>query len=392
VRLQVNRRRSARGIDVDTESARLAAALRDAGADAALLSSFEDVCYATGFDVPPPIDAGAAFAYGPTLAVATVDGRTVLLAPNTYSARAEERSRADDSRLVGTFGHFEPVDAEREFLAAVRDALAELGDGVVAVDRRTLPAAVADLLAGRRLVDARPIVRDARLVKTPREIELLRGAAAAADAGHEALLELAQPGANELEVMGGVIAAVDRAAGEPIPWAGELVTGARTGTLRYPGGPIDRTIEAGDTVLMDLSVRRAGYWSDCTNTLVAGAEPSGEQLRYFRAALSAYDAAVEQLRPGKRARDVWAASVEALAEHGFEPTHYAGHQLGATVNEDPRLVAYDDTPIQANMVFAVEPGVYAGVDGTTGARTEKNVLVTEDGPEVLSRFRWGMDG
>ena len=78
----------------------------------------------------------------------------------------------------------------------MRDLLAEVGDGIVAVDRRTLPAAVAELLAGRRLVDARPILRAARLVKTPREIELLRGAAAAADAGHQALLELAQPGAN----------------------------------------------------------------------------------------------------------------------------------------------------------------------------------------------------
>lgn len=376
---------------MNTESARLVAALGNAGADAALLSSFEDVCYATGFEVPPPIDAGAAFAYGPTLALATAEGRTVLLAPDAYAARAEEMSRADDTRLVPTFGHFEVVDAEREFLATVREALAEVGDGVLAVDRRTLPAAVADLLAERQLVDARPIVREARLVKTPLEIELLRAAAAVADAGHEALLELAQPGANELEVMSGVIAAVERAAGRPIPWAGELVTGPRTGTLRYPGGPIDRTIEAGDTVLMDLSVRNRGYWSDCTNTLVAGAEPNGEQLRYFHAAKAAYEAAVDQLRPGRRARDAWAASVGALAEHGFRPTHYAGHQLGTTVNEDPRLVAYDDSPILANMVFAVEPGAYAGADGTTGARAEKNVLVTENGPEVLSRFPWGMN-
>jgi Xaa-Pro dipeptidase len=342
--------------------------------------------------VPPPIDAAAAFAYGPALAIATADGHTVLLAPDAYAARAEEMSHATETRLVPTFGHFELVDAEGEFLAEVRDALTKLRDGVLAVDRRTLPAAVTEVLAGRRLVDARPILREARLVKTAREIALLRDAAGAVDAGHQALLELAQPGTNELEVMAGVIAAVERAAGQPVPWAGELVSGPRTGTLRYPGGPIDRTIEAGDTVLMDLSVRRRGYWSDCTNTLVAGAEPSGEQLRYFRAAKAAYEAAIDQLRPGRRACDAWNASLEALAEHGFQPSHYAGHQLGTTVNEDPRLVAYDDSPIQANMVFAVEPGVYAGPDGTTGARTEKNVLVTEDGPEVLSRFRWGMDG
>jgi Xaa-Pro aminopeptidase len=44
------------------------------------------------------------------------------------------------------------------------------------------------------------------------------------------------------------------------------------------------------------------------------------------------------------------------------------------------------------MVFAVEPGVYAGSDGSTGARTEKIVLVTDDEPEVLSTFQWGMEG
>jgi Xaa-Pro aminopeptidase len=377
---------------VETESARLAAALRGAGADAAILSSFEDVCYATGFEVPPPIDAGAAFSYGPTLCVVTAEGRTTLLAPNVYAARAEEMSRADDVQLVPTFGHFEPVDAEREFLAAVRAALAELDGAVLAVDRRTLPAAAADLLGDHRLVDARPVMRAARLIKTAREIELLRSAIAAADAGHEALLEFARPGANELEVMGAVVAAAERSAGRPLPWAGELVTGPRTARLRYPGGPVDRVIEAGDTVLMDLSVRNRGYWADCTNTLVAGAEPSDEQLRYFRAARAAFEAAVDELRPGKRACDAFAASVDAFAERGFEAAHYAGHQIGAAVNEDPRLVGYDETLIEPNMVFAVEPGVYAGPDGRTGARAEKMILVTQAGPEILSRFPWGMDG
>ena len=71
--------------------------------------------------------------------------------------------------------------------------------------------------------------------------------------------------------------------------------------------------------------------------------------------------------------------------------HYAGHQIGVTVNENPRLVPYDRTPIAAGMVFSVEPGAYQGPGGTFGARSEKMVLVTEDGPEILSRFRWGIE-
>jgi Xaa-Pro aminopeptidase len=42
------------------------------------------------------------------------------------------------------------------------------------------------------------------------------------------------------------------------------------------------------------------------------------------------------------------------------------------------------------MVFAVEPGVYEGPGGTFGARSEKMVLVTEHGPEILSQFEWGI--
>jgi Xaa-Pro aminopeptidase len=53
-------------------------------------------------------------------------------------------------------------------------------------------------------------------------------------------------------------------------------------------------------------------------------------------------------------------------------------------------VPYDDTPIQPGMVFAVEPGVYEGPGGSFGARSEKMVLVTEHGPEILSRFEWGI--
>jgi len=53
-------------------------------------------------------------------------------------------------------------------------------------------------------------------------------------------------------------------------------------------------------------------------------------------------------------------------------------------------VPYDQTPIVPGMVFSVEPGAYQGPGGTFGARSEKMVLVTEDGPEILSRFDWGI--
>ncbi|MDQ3894178.1 MAG: Xaa-Pro peptidase family protein [Actinomycetota bacterium] len=383
---------------MENETQRLAGALHRASAFVALLSSAEDVCYATGFEVPPPIDAGAAFAWGPAVALVSAEGETKLLVPNAYAARAEEMSRADETVLVATFGHFAEVDGRAEFLASIRAALLDLGvdrSTALAVDAATLPAAVAEFLdseLGSPLIDLAPIIRAARLIKTPREIELLRAAVAAADAGQAALLDLARPGSNELEVLGQVLTLVDRRAGQPVPWTGELVSGPRTAILRYPGGPIDREMKAGDTLIFDLSVRFKGYWADCCNTLAVDGTASEEQLRYFRAARNAFEAAVEQLRPGRRASEVHAAAQRELDRHGLQPAHYTGHQLGTTVNEDPRLVPYEQMTLAPGMVFAVEPGAYAGPDGSTGARTEKVVLVTEDDPEILSTFPWGMEG
>jgi Xaa-Pro aminopeptidase len=375
------------------ESDRLAAELRAIGADAAVLVRAEDICYATGFEVPPPIDAGAAFAYGPALALVGREGAAILLAPAAYAARVEEMSRADTAVLVDGFGHFEPVEARERFVEAIAAALRNLGtraEGAVALDPSWTPVEVQETLDGRRALDVRPAVRNARLVKTERELGLLREAARVCDAGHEELLERATAGRNELELLGDVLTRVDREAGHPVPWAGELVSGPRTGRLRYPGGPVDRELEPGDTVLMDLSVRVDGYWSDCTNVCVVDTEPTADQLRFFRAARNAFEAAVEQLRPGRVASDAHEAARAAFAAHGFEPRHYTGHQIGVSVNEDPRLVSYESTPIEAGMVFSVEPGAYGGELGT-GARCERVAIVHEEGPEIVSRFRWGME-
>jgi Xaa-Pro aminopeptidase len=142
---------------------------------------------------------------------------------------------------------------------------------------------------------------------------------------------------------------------------------------------------------MDISPRVAGYWSDCTNThVIGGVEPTPQQRKYAKASQAACEAAMAALRPGNRASEAWTAAETAFQKHGLPAAHYAGHQIGVVVNELPRLVAYDHTSIEAGMVFSVEPGAYEGPGGTFGARSEKMVLVTPSGPEILSKFEWGI--
>lgn len=382
------------------EWARANAANAQAGIDAFLLSSLADVTYVSGFEVPIPIGAGAEFAYGIPLAFCTVsDAQGWLVVPDGMAEQARAQSRLDDWVTFDTFSHLQQRDSAASFLDAVRSTIRRSGLGnsraTLGIQARTLPHAVARLLHEEfptlALVEVSPALHAARAIKTNREIGLLRRASHVADVGHRTLARLVQEaGRNELDLWAEITARMFEVVGHTVPVVGELVTGERTRTVAYPNGPHNRITQPGDAALMDISQRVDGYWSDCTNThVIAGVPPTAAQRRYARAAQDACEAAMAALRPGARACDAWTAAERAFQAHGLEPAHYAGHQIGVTVNEAPRLVAYDETVIEAGMVFSVEPGVYQGAQGNFGARAEKMVLVTASGPEVLSDFEWG---
>lgn len=382
------------------EKKRAATALGEAGCDFVLLSSLANVTYVSGWEVPVPIGAGAELSFGIPLAVVAADAAASLIVPNSSLAAAMAQSGWERIAPFSTFDSFEPSDSRESYLETVRATLREAGlenaTATVGVEGRTMPYAVSELLAREfpklRLVEAGDALQKARLIKTEREIALLRRAAAVGDAGHHKLAELCRTaGHSEWEMWGQITASMHRVAAIEIPVTGELVTGPRTSVVAYPAGPRERTTEPGDAALMDISGRVAGYWFDCTNTHVIGdVHPTAHQQKYACTSQAACEAAMTALKPGAKASDAAEAARQAFEKHGLPMAHYAGHQIGVAVNELPRLVPYDHTPIEAGMVFSVEPGAYEGEGGTFGARSEKIVLVTETGPEILSRFDWGI--
>lgn len=381
------------------ELAKARSELAALGVDVAVLSSVANVTYVCGVEVPVPVGAGAELTFAPWLAVIGVrDGAAALVAPTG----AVPDGAASGFEIIGfdTFDSFRSTDPRESYLAALRSALilagAANGSCVVGIETRSLPFAAAEVISAgvpnATIVDAEAAIRAARAVKTGREIALLRRCAHLADIAHVTLAELCrEAGRTEFAMFGEIGARIFAAAGRDIPLSGELVTGPRTTSVHYPNGPRERVTEVGDAALMDLSGRCDGYWFDCTNThVVGGVEPSASQRRHARASQDACEAAMAALRPGGKASDPARAAEAAFARHGLPMAHYAGHQIGVAVNEPPRLVAYDDTRIRAGMVFAVEPGAYEGPGGSFGARSEKMVLVTPSGPEILSTFEWGI--
>jgi Xaa-Pro aminopeptidase len=153
--------------------------------------------------------------------------------------------------------------------------------------------------------------------------------------------------------------------------------------------PGERTITEGDLVVLDFGGVYDSYCVDLTRTVSVG--PASPRARAVHAAVrEARDRAVACVAPGRSRFEIDAAARDTLAGHGLGDAfgHGTGHGLGIEVHEDPRItrrrpdVNTQDEAVAPGMIFTIEPGAY--LPGWGGVRIEDDVLVTEDGVEVLT--------
>ena len=140
--------------------------------------------------------------------------------------------------------------------------------------------------------------------------------------------------------------------------------------------------------ILDFGVKVDGYSSDVTITVARG-KLSPEQEQMVGLVSKAYDAALKAAEPHAAPRAP-AAAVDALFDSaGWKMPHALGHGIGLDVHEAPLVRNLDDTrdhgALLPGMVFTVEPGLYDPAHG--GVRWENDVLMTEKGPQVLTRAK-----
>jgi Xaa-Pro aminopeptidase len=380
------------------ELERTVACMRAHGLDFMLLASPPSVTYVAGFEAPLPVGFVAdVTSWLPPIALVGADGSGSLVL-NGIHATAAQAGWWPDVDSYPALDQNDPTDPRDSFAEALRATLARAGlsgqKAVVGVES-TLPVAAQTVLADEcpsaELRDATPALEAARRIKTPREQGLIGRAAAVADVGQRRLLELAAavPSLTDVGVWSKAVSSMERHASRRLAVSGDVLTGADTSDWTTPG-PSGREVRPGDAILLDLGPRLDGYWADCANTVVFGADPTKSQLLYLTASREACLAGIDLLRPGRRCSDVWHAVADTLGRHGVEMSHYAGHQIGTGVNETPRLVPNNDAVIEAGMVFAVEAGAYEGPGGAFGARAERIAIVTDSDPVVLSAFPWSL--
>lgn len=221
-----------------------------------------------------------------------------------------------------------------------------------------------------------------RVIKSEAELEIMRRAAAMADFAIQVGVDALKEGKTEMDVLNEIESAV-KAKGYAMSFDTMVLFGEKSASPH--GIPGNKPLAAGEMVLFDLGVIVDGYCSDITRT-VAYKTVNEKQEEIYNAVRAANEAAIALVRPGVRAMDLDKAARDEITNAGFGEyfTHRLGHGLGISVHEFPSINGSNELVLEKGMVFTIEPGVYKS--DVTGVRIEDDVVVTEDGIEILTKF------
>lgn len=279
---------------------------------------------------------------------------------------------------------YERVEAGRDMVGDLAGRLrgrAGFEDAHVTVElHRRLGERLAE---GVELVPAGRLVEGLREVKDAVEIDAIRTAAAIATEAYEELREQGLAGRTEREVALTLMRSLEDRGAEGPSFPAIVAAGAQGAMAHAVARDVE--IPRGTLVVIDLGAKVDGYCSDCTRTLATG-PLEDDAVEIYELVRRAQEESLGAVRSGAscKAVDAVARDIIEAAGYGERFGHGLGHGVGLEVHEDPRLAKTAEGELRAGNLVTVEPGVY--VPGELGVRIEDLVVVTDDGPEVLTAF------
>ncbi len=222
-----------------------------------------------------------------------------------------------------------------------------------------------------------------RVSKTPEELAKIRAAQSLTEEAFLHVLSCFSPTVTDLD-LAAEIDCYFRRHGAENAFETILVSGART-SLPH-GKPEGELLTKNGFVTMDFGAKVDGYCSDMTRTVVFG-HANDEMREIYRLVQDAQNASFACIRAGVTGKEVDSAARDLIYRAGFEGCfdHGTGHSLGLEIHESPNFNQRGLTPIPADAVLSVEPGVYLA--GKFGVRIEDIVCVRENGYENLTHAK-----
>jgi Xaa-Pro aminopeptidase len=333
------------------------------------------------------------------------EGEPTLIALEPQQADAERNSWTKDIRLFKSYDETDPRPPQYRALDLVLKVLkergltdkvaVELNMGTQSADRMVGEPTTPTLMyfdafgeVAGRVVDATPLLNQARAIKTPQEIERMRLANELAALAMEYTREHMRPGMKESEVGGmyesfvhglgvGYKGKVEMARAFTLVWSGKgIATFTATG---------DRPIQKDEPTLFEIWVCVDGYWTDLTKNVCPG-ELTPEYHKLLDLLLNIFNEAIAYARDGADFPELDRLIRARIADGGYpgQPSHPICHGVGARAHEFPYAHQAGKGTIAKGMVLAIEPGVYW--PGGGGLRLEDNFLITDKGNEKLCSY------
>ena len=265
--------------------------------------------------------------------------------------------------------------------------------GKIGVDIRPVsvsPGLVAKL-PQTTLVDASELLQEMRLIKCKEELDLIRKCGPISDLGQKVFMSEIQVGKAQLEIGAEAVKAMQREVAAKYPDAAAEIRAMVMGSgpvfspMPHTTRGMGRKVEKGDSLIDITAVRMNAYGVENERTFIIG-KPTEKQTKVFNVMVKAQEAALEAQKPGTKLSNVDAAAQKVIEEAGYGDyiMHRTFHGIGLGGHEYPYYTAFMDRKIMPGMVLSCEPGIY--VPGFGGFRHSDTVIVTEEGPELCTKF------
>jgi Xaa-Pro aminopeptidase len=239
--------------------------------------------------------------------------------------------------------------------------------------------------------DVSPAVGTLRAIKSPGELALLTKAIEVSVDAHFEAMKMMRPGLYEYQMAAKMVEIHANGGCETEAYAPIVGSGFNSTVLHY--NKLDRRIEDGDIIVLDVAGQYSGYAADITRTLPANGKFTPRQREIYEIVLGAQNAALAGLKPGMTIGGQGANSLQRIAteyinslgkdKEGRTLGRYYIHGLSHHIGLDVHDASGPARPLEPGMVITMEPGIYIPEENL-GVRIEDEVLVTADGYKLLT--------
>jgi Xaa-Pro aminopeptidase len=314
--------------------------------------------------------------------------------PQSYhvSAAVDTVNDTRPSKLVWSSVSGRDGETAGVFAAEIADLMHEFGGGSkkVGLDRCGHLQAVALQACGLEVADCQGEILAVRAIKTPEEVQCLQISMTGAEAAVAAVRDAVRPGVTEIDLFAVMYQEVIRQGGEFIETR-LLTSGQRTNPWFNEAS--GRRIRPGELVALDTDMIGCfGYFSDFSRTFRCGpGKPSAYQRMLYRMSFDQIQHNIGQIKPGVSFREIAEKAWRIPAR--FVDQRYTSVMHGVGMHGETPFIAHAIDFATYGREGILLPGMVVSVEsyigekgGREGVKLEEEVLVTERGPEVISRF------